>query len=159
VLGNNLGYISLVLFPNTFEQPALANETTFGVAYACWHRGDLNLQKKTMGRQITCRLSGRDPELVYQYKFGVQASEMYRISSLLGIGAWSPIDDHYDQLELNRSDILLLQNYLDSDQFFIPWLRLLRRPKNELFVAMISSIVAFMEQHKEVSTFHLIGEL
>jgi hypothetical protein len=144
------------LFPNSFEQPALANETTFGVAYACWHRGDLNLQKKTMGRQITCRLSGRDPELVYQYKFGVQSSEMYRISSLLGIGAWSPIDD---QLELNRSDILLLQNYLGSDQFFIPCLRLLRRPKNELFVAMIGAIVAFMERNQDISTFNFVGEL
>jgi len=104
-------------------------------------------------------LSGRAPELVYQYKFGVQASEMYRISSLLGIGAWSLIDDHYDQLELNRSDILLLQNYLDSDQFFIPWLRLFRRPQNELFVAMIGAIVAFMEKNQDVTMFNFVGEL
>jgi len=111
-----------------------------------------------MGRKIACMIDGQ-PELVYQYKFGVQPSEMYQISSLLRIGAWRTIDDHYDQLSLKRSDIALLQNYLDNDQFFIPWLRLFRRPKDELFVAMISSIIAFMEEHKEVSTFNLIGEL
>jgi|GEM_PF-3403630 len=112
-----------------------------------------------MTRQITCRLLSGEPELVYQYKFGVQASEMYRISSLLGIGAWSLIDDHYDQLSLKQSDIALLQNYLDSDQFFIPWLQLFRRLKNELFVAMIEAIIAFMEKNQDVTTFNFVGEL
>jgi hypothetical protein len=84
---------------------------------------------------------------------------MYRISSLLRIGAWSPIDDNYDQLSLKQSDIALLQSYLENDQFFIPWLRLFRRPKNELFVAMISAIVAFMERNQDISTFNFVGEL
>jgi hypothetical protein len=84
---------------------------------------------------------------------------MYRIASLLKIGSWSPIDDHYDQLSLQQSDIALLQNYLENDQFFIPWLRLFPRPKSELFVAMISAIIAFMERNQDISTFNFVGEL
>lgn len=111
-----------------------------------------------MSREITCMINGQT-ELVYQYKFEIQSSEMYRIASLLKIGSWNLIDDHYDQLSLQRSDILLLQNHLDNDQFFIPWLRLFRRPKDKLFVAMISSIIAFMEKNKDVTTFNFVGEL
>jgi hypothetical protein len=110
-----------------------------------------------MGRKITCMING-EPELVYQYKFGVQSSEMYRIASLLRIGLSSPIDDHYDQLSLKRNDILLLQKYLENDQFFIPWLRLFRRPKDEFFVTMIEAIIAFMERNQDVSTFDFVGE-
>jgi len=114
---------------------------------------------ETMSRKITCRINGGEPKQVYQYKFGVQSSEMCKIFTQLGIGSWSLIDDHYDQLSLERSDILLLQSYLENDQFFIPWLRLFRRPKNELFVAVISSIIAFMEKNQDVTTFNFVGEL
>ncbi|MEO0868802.1 MAG: hypothetical protein AAFY17_10205, partial [Cyanobacteria bacterium J06642_11] len=63
-----------------------------------------------MGRYITCTINGRIED-VYKYRFGLQASEMYRIAEELEIGIYHAGIDG-DTLILQRSDMAILSHRL-----------------------------------------------
>jgi hypothetical protein len=62
-----------------------------------------------MGRHINCMI-GDEYESVWKYRFGVQNSEMHRITSDLGIGQYHSLG-HSDTLILTRIDIEKIEEH------------------------------------------------
>jgi hypothetical protein len=122
-----------------------------------------------MGRYINCKI-GDEYKTVWKYAFAIQNSEMYRIASELGIGEYEMIrytddargfeyvtdegdmDVDGDILVLSQKDIPLLQEKIEL-------LKIANHlEENKWFIAMVESIVNFMNTYPEQETFILEGE-
>ncbi len=115
-----------------------------------------------MGREIACL-----EQLVYKYSPATQNSDMRRIATQFNIGFWTLVDEDYDQLRLDRKDILSLRSLLRIAKFttslmsFISFLPISKRLSEEdkLFTSTLEAILAFMEARPDVQTFVFEGEL
>ncbi len=129
-----------------------------------------------MGRYIQCRVNG-ECHSVWKYRFALQKSEMYRISTELNIGEYyliryliendetQPNYEYISKQEFNNSmeiggDILIL-NRNDSKQLEIAIEKLKQSSSNkdEWYLGMLEAISNFMNQQKQQEQFIFHGEL
>jgi hypothetical protein len=129
-----------------------------------------------MGRYIGCKI-GDEYETVWKYGFGVQDSEMNRISTELGIGEYHMVRHVYDESEeddgedvkyeyvseehmdvdgdvliLTRSDIERLEMQIQSLK------KADASNADEWFIAMTEAIRDFIIEHSEQDRFVFEGE-
>jgi hypothetical protein len=133
-----------------------------------------------VGRYINCKIDD-EYETVWKYGFGVQSSEMHRISTELGIGEYHLIrylDDESDEeddgnlkyeyvpeaptnsvndvdgdiLILDRSDVEKLEEQIQSLK------KADMTNANEWFIAMVEAIRDFIVEHSEQDRFIFEGE-
>jgi hypothetical protein len=129
-----------------------------------------------MGRYINCKI-GNEHEIVWKYRFGVQASDLHRISTELGIGEYHLIryvdpkskkededfdykyvtedltDAYGDVLILSRSDVEKLDTQIQALK------EVSTSDTNSLFIAMTEAIRYFMVKNSERDRFIFEGEL
>jgi hypothetical protein len=136
-----------------------------------------------VGRYINCKI-GDEYETVWKYGFGVQNSEMHRITTELGIGEYHVIRYIYDdeteecnpnlyeyvpkdRIEVDENgdlnvdgDILILsRSDLEKLEEQIQSLKKTDLSEgNEWFIAMIEAIRDFIVEHSEQDRFVFAGE-
>jgi hypothetical protein len=132
-----------------------------------------------MGRYIECKI-GNEYETVWKYEFGVQDSEMHRISTELGIGEYHMVrhvydesdkdggedvkyeyvsEDYEDHMDVDGDVLILTRSDIEKLEMQIQSLKKADASNaDEWFIGMTEAIRDFIIEHSEQDRFVFEGE-